>query len=270
MNTSFCRRLIVLSSSLLSSFICLPAVLGADTSPGAAKTPPAASSKPARKAASEDPLIVNYHSLGKLGKKGEVVRCANPVDGIAERLKGAEPTADDLKQAKAQMQHLYDRGIRTVISLQRQEAPTDALKNPEYAAVTLEKAAAKEVGLTYVSYSMANRGKDALSLQYMPDDTVFKLIETIGNDIIKRSETGGVAFHCKSGKDRTGLVAGYLRVKHQGWSVDDAIEEMRANGHVWKSFLKPGQFYSWHENHLRGIASRLGPSDSTSAGVSKK
>jgi protein-tyrosine phosphatase len=121
----------------------------------------------------------------------------------------------------------------------------------------LEKAAAKEVGLTYVSYSMANRGKDALSLQYMPDDKVFTLIETIGNDIVKRSETGGVAFHCKSGKDRTGLVAGYLRVKYQHWSVDQAIAEMRQNGHVWKSFLKPGNSFSWHEEHLRSIAEKL-------------
>ena len=76
----------------------------------------------ARKAASEDPLIVNYHSLGKIGKKGEIVRCANPVDGIAERLKGAEPTAEDRKQARARMQHLYDKGIRTHAAMLRRFA----------------------------------------------------------------------------------------------------------------------------------------------------
>jgi hypothetical protein len=248
-----CFRSVFLSSGLLGILIFSPSLIAADA--------PALSTSPANvtapKASSEDRLIPNFHSLGEISHRTNIVRCANPVDMIAERLKGAEPTEADRQQAKAQMQHLYDLGIRTVVSLQRQEPPTDALKNPEYAAVMLEKAAAKEVGLTYVSYSMANRGKDALSLQYMPDDKVFTLVETIGNDIVKRSETGGVAFHCKSGKDRTGLVAGYLRVKYQHWSVDQAIAEMRQNGHVWKSFLKPGNSFSWHEEHLRSIAEKL-------------
>lgn len=251
-----CRRLIILSSGLLGALICPPSLF-AQAAPSADPAAAVSSKKASPKAASEDRLIGNYHSLGEIAGRVNIVRCANPVDPIATRLKGAEPAEADRQEAKARMQHLYDRGIRTVVSLQRQEPPTDALKNPEYAAVVLEKAAAKEVGLTYVAYSMANRGKDALSLQYMPDDKVFTLVETIGNDIVKRSETGGVAFHCKSGKDRTGLVAAYLRVKYQHWSVDDAIVEMRQNGHVWNSFLKPGQSFSWHENHLRSIAGKL-------------
>ena len=245
-------RLLFFSASVLSAWACPQSLCAAD----APSAPPAAIAA-APKAGSEDRLIANYHSLGEIAHRTNIVRCANPVGAIADRLNGAEPTAADRQQAKAQMQHLHDLGIRTVVSLQRQEAPTDALANPEYSAVVLEKAAAKEVGLTYVAYSMANKGKDALSLQYMPDDTVFSLIQSIGNDIVKRSESGGVAFHCKSGKDRTGLVAAYLRVKYQHWSVDQAIAEMRQNGHVWKSFLKPGQSFSWHENHLRSIAEKL-------------
>src|SRR5688572_26703657 len=125
MKTSLRGRLILFASSLLSAALC-PTALWA----GEPSSPPPAKAA-ARKAASEDPLIVNYHSLGKIGHKGNIVRCANPVEKIAENLKGAEPTAEDRRQAKAQMQHLYDLGIRTVVSLQRQEAPTDALKNPE-------------------------------------------------------------------------------------------------------------------------------------------
>ncbi len=250
-------RLLLSSANLAVALIC-PQTLFAQSAPVATPAAPAVpATVVAPKAASEDRLIANYHSLGEIANRTNIVRCANPVGNIADRLKGAEPTDADRQQAKAQMQHLYDRGIRTVVSLQRQEAPTDALKNPEYAAVVLEKTAAQEVGMTYVAYSMANRGKDALSLQYMSDDKVFSLIETIGNDIVKRSETGGVAFHCKSGKDRTGLVAAYLRVKYQHWDVDQAIAEMRQNGHVWKSFLKPDQSFSWHENHLRSIAEKL-------------
>lgn len=269
MNLPFRPRFVLLSASFLSSLICPPALLAADAppAPAAAVDSPAAlalkSVKPVF--SSEDPLIANYHSLGEINHRTHIFRCANPVGAIADRLKDAEPSAADRAQARAQMQHLYDLGVRTVVSLQRQEPPTGTLKNPEYSAVMLEKTAAKEVGITYVAYSMANRGKDALSLQYMPEDTVCSLVETIGNDIVKRSETGGVAFHCKSGKDRTGLIAAYLRVKYQHWDVDQAILEMRRNGHVWKSFLKPGDSYSWHENHLRAIAARLTPDSRTPA-----
>jgi len=232
---------------LLGVLLCLPTLFAAEE-PLSDVTP---------RVSSEDSLIANYHSLGEIAHRSNIFRCANPVGDIADRLNGLEPTETDRQLAKARMQHLYDSGVRTVISLQRQEPSTETWKNPEYNAVTLEKAAAQEAGLTYVAYSMGNRGKDPLSLQYMPDETVLMLMESIASDIVKRSETGGVAFHCKSGKDRTGLVAAYLRVKYQHWTADQAIAEMRRNGHVWKSFLKPGNTYSWHEEHLRAIAEKL-------------
>jgi len=251
-------RFIFLFLIPLGVLIYPSSLFAADAPPAGEESPAAVSAKViSPKASSEDRLIPNFHSLGEIAHHTNIFRCANPVGNIADRLKGAEPTDADRQQAKAQMQHLYDLGVRTVVSLQRQEPPTAAQKKPEYSAVVLEKAAAKEVGLTYVAYSMSNKGKDALSLQYMPDATVFKLIESIGNDIVKRSETGGVAFHCKSGKDRTGLMAAYLRVKYQHWSADQAIAEMRQNGHVWQSFLKPGDSFSWHEEHLRTIAEQL-------------
>lgn len=152
------------------------------------------------------------------------------------------------------MQHLYDLGVRTVVSLQNQQAPTETIKNAEYAEILLEKAAAEEVGIAFVAYSMSNRGKN--SLQYQSSAEVAAMVESACNEIVKRSESGGVAFHCKSGKDRTGLVAAYLRIKYQGWTLDQALAEMRQKGHVWKKFLKPGAEFSWHEEHLRAIASQ--------------
>lgn len=238
---------------LLSLLLCVPTLFAADEPSGRDES----LSNVVPKASSEDPLIANYHSLGEIAHRTNIVRCANPVGDIADRLNGLEPTDADRQLAKSRMQHLYDSGVRTVVSFQRQEPPTDARKNPEYSAVALEMAAAREVGLTYVAYPMGNKGKDSLSLQYMPEDAVFELMESITNDIVKRSGAGGVAFHCKSGKDRTGLVAAYLRVKYQHWTADQAILEMRQNGHVWKSFLKPGNSFSWHEEHLRAMAKRL-------------
>jgi protein-tyrosine phosphatase len=207
--------------------------------------------------ASEDPAVGNFHSLGEIAGRSNIYRCANPVGPITERLKGQPPTDADRQEARERMQHLYDRGIRSVISLQNQNPPTEKAKNAEYDEVMLEKAAAAEVGIAFIPYSMANRGK--VSLQYQSSAEVAKIVEAIGNDIVKQSEKGGVIFHCKSGKDRTGLVAGYLRIKYQNWTLEDALVEMRARGHVWKKFLKPGAEYSWHEEHLRAIAAQVSP-----------
>lgn len=204
---------------------------------------------------SEDAVIGNFHSLGEIAGRSNIYRCANPVGPVAERLKGQAPTEADRQEARQRMQHLYDLGVRTVISLQNQQAPTDTIKNAEYEEVILEKAAAAEVGITFVPFSMANRGKN--SLQYQSHPEVAQQVETIAQEIVKRSETGGVAFHCKSGKDRTGLVAGYLRIKYQQWTLEDALVEMRQKGHVWKKFLKPDAEYSWHEEHLRALAGQV-------------
>jgi protein-tyrosine phosphatase len=172
-------------------------------------------------------------------------------------MRSAKPTEENLKMARERMQHLRDLGIRTVISFQHQEAPTENETNVEVIAVALEQIAAKEVGLAYVAYPMSNKGKN--SFEDMSDEAVMKLLDPISEDIFKFAKTGGVAFHCKGGRDRTGIMAGYLRLKYQHWTADKAIAEMRRYGHIWKNFATDGATNSWHENHLRAIAKTLDP-----------
>ena len=204
---------------------------------------------------SEDALIKNLHWLGPNNGHTNILRCASPTMDIAERMKTPQPTEDDLKLARERMQHIRDLGIRTVISFQHQTPPSETETNAERRAVALEKMAAKEVGLAYVAYPMSNKGTN--SFENMSDDTVIKLLDPISEDILKFAKTGGVAFHCKGGKDRTGIMAGYLRLKYQHWDADEAIAEMRRYGHVWKNFSRDGATNSWHENHLRAIAKTL-------------
>lgn len=203
---------------------------------------------------SEDGAIVNFHTLGEINGHAPIYRSANPVGVIVQRMHNNAPTDSDRQQAREQMQRLVDRGVRTIVSLQRQQPPTEKVKNPEFRAVELEKAAAEAVGLTYIAYPMGNSGKN--SLQDMSPDAVFQLVESVSSEIVNRSEKGGVLFHCQSGKDRTGLVAGYIRIKYQHWSLDQSLQEMRQRGHVWKKFLRPGSSYSWHEEHLQAMANR--------------
>jgi hypothetical protein len=234
------------SKSLLALFtaiILLPAAFAQKNS--SSKTP------------SEDPVIKNLHWLGPINGQTNILRCASPTMDLAEQMKTAKPTEDDLKLARERMQRLHNLGIRTVISFQHQTPPTQTETNAERIAVALEKLAAKEVGLTYVAYPMSNKGKN--SFEDMSDDAVIKLLDPISEDIFKFAQAGGVAFHCKAGKDRTGIMAGYLRLKYQHWTPDEAIAEMRRYGHSWNKFTKNGATNSWHESHLRAIAKSLNP-----------
>jgi protein-tyrosine phosphatase len=209
------------------------------------------------KAGSEDPLLRNLHWMGPINGYTNIFRCACPTMDVAEQMKSATPTEADLKMARERMQRLRDLGVRTVISFQHQPAPQLNDTNVEHWAVALEKTAAKEVGLTYVAHPMSNRGTN--SFESMSANEVIQLLDPISNDIFKFAQTGGVAFHCKAGKDRTGLMAGYLRIKYQHWTADQAIEEMRRCGHGWTKFTKDGATNSWHELHLRAIAKMLNP-----------
>jgi protein-tyrosine phosphatase len=200
---------------------------------------------------SEDAQIKNLHWLGPINGHTNILRCASPMMDIAQKVKDGQPTGEDLKLARERMQHLRDLGIRTVISFQHQDPGT----NVERRAVTLEKAAAQEVGLNYLAFPMSNKGTN--SFEDMSDETVIKLLDPISEEIMKLAQTGGVAFHCKSGKDRTGIMTGYLRIKYQHWTADAAIAEMRRGGHPWEKFAKPGASNSWHELHLCAIAKVL-------------
>jgi protein-tyrosine phosphatase len=154
------------------------------------------------------------------------------------------------------MQHLYDLGIRTVISFQNPSETGDEGKVREVqAAVALEKSAAEKVGITYVPYPMNNGGPDSLAT--MSDRQVMQWCDAVTTEIFKDANQGGVIFHCSAGHDRTGVVAAYIRIKYEDWPVEQAIAEMRRLGHNWVRYSNNGGISSWHEQHLRAIAAML-------------
>jgi protein tyrosine/serine phosphatase len=152
------------------------------------------------------------------------------------------------------MRRMYNLGIRTVISFQN---PASNEENAQEInrAISLEKSAATQAGLTYVPYPMANSGPN--SLENMSDAAVLQWLQSVADEIFKDSTTGGVAFHCTAGHDRAGIVAAYLRLKYEHWPVQQAIDEMRRYGHNWPKFSNNGGVSSWHEDHLRAIAKML-------------
>ncbi len=57
---------------------------------------------------------------------------------------------------------------------------------------------------------------------------------------------GPVLMHCKHGSDRTGLIAAMYRVVVQGWSKEDALEEMTEGGFGDSHHFKDGIRYMMH------------------------
>jgi hypothetical protein len=243
--SDMCRR-----STTLLVFVSLLSWLPAR--PCVAKPP---STQPVgEKVPSEDAVLKDLHSMGLINGCTNIFRCACPVRDIAKQMATTQPSAADLAAGKQRMQRLYDLGIRTVISFQNPLGDDDHPKEVAR-AVALEKQTAAEVGLQYVAYPISNAGKN--SLQDMSDQAVLNLLDPISVAIFKYAQTGGVAFHCSAGHDRTGIVAAYLRLKYEHWPVEQAIDEMRRYGHNWPKFSSNGGISSWHEDHLRAIAKMI-------------
>jgi protein tyrosine phosphatase (PTP) superfamily phosphohydrolase (DUF442 family) len=67
------------------------------------------------------------------------------------------------------------------------------------------------------------------------DITTEKVIEALR--IIRNAE-GPILVHCWHGSDRTGLISAMYRILFQGWSKDDAIDELMHGGYGYHSLYK--------------------------------
>jgi protein tyrosine/serine phosphatase len=60
--------------------------------------------------------------------------------------------------------------------------------------------------------------------------------------MLRNTANGPFLIHCQHGADRTGLMSAMYRVLEQGWSVDDALAELRDGGYgyhaMWKNILR--------------------------------
>jgi protein tyrosine phosphatase (PTP) superfamily phosphohydrolase (DUF442 family) len=115
--------------------------------------------------------------------------------------RGSQPTSADLK-------FLKEQGIRTIVSFVR--TPRDLIE--------WEQQEAAIQGLQFLSFPIHS---------FMGPSR--EKITAIFAELL-RDAAQPVFFHCKHGKDRTGLVAGLYRRHFQGWSPEQAYAEARALG----------------------------------------
>jgi protein tyrosine/serine phosphatase len=60
--------------------------------------------------------------------------------------------------------------------------------------------------------------------------------------LIRNKENGPFLIHCEHGADRTGLMSAMYRIVEQGWTKDEAIQEMVNGGYgfhpIWSNIIK--------------------------------
>ncbi len=235
------------------------AAAGAATAP--ASVAAAQTTEVGEKVPSDDPVILNFHALGRVAGEDHLFRSASPLRDL--EVAGADPgDPRTVAAAHERLKHMADLGIRTIVSLENEDPESgDTGKSAQGTALTtpwieLEKREAAAVGVNFVALPMSNSGPH--SLQTMSDVQVAAVLDRTAAKLLSLAREGGVDFHCTAGHDRTGIVTAYIRMKYEHWPVEEAIAEMRRFGHDWPIFSNDGGATSWHEDHLRAIAGMLG------------
>jgi uncharacterized protein (TIGR01244 family) len=109
--------------------------------------------------------------------------------------RGAQPFAEDFAQLKK-------LGIKTVIDL-RQDSESEA---PEWA---------RSAGMQYFNIPLK------ASRPATPEQTNYFL------KLVNDPNNWPVYVHCKGGRHRTGALTAIYRITHDGWTADQAYEEMK-------------------------------------------
>lgn len=114
--------------------------------------------------------------------------------------RGARPSAKGIKW----LAHTH---VATDIDLENDES-----------AISDERKMAKDEGIRFLSFPMD-------SGETPSDETVNEALSAIAS-----SANEPVFVHCHHGEDRTGLIIGLYRIRHEGWTAKQAYSEMLKYG----------------------------------------
>jgi protein tyrosine/serine phosphatase len=85
-------------------------------------------------------------------------------------------------------------------------------------ATKVEKEQAEKLGMKYVNIPMK-------PFSAPTNDAVERALALLG-----QARPGPVFVHCRRGKDRTGVVIACYRIRHDGWSNQQALDEAKKLG----------------------------------------
>ena len=132
------------------------------------------------------------------------------VDG--HLLRGGDVSGDGIKT-------LSELGCKLIICLKNR-------KQDSQDEIDLERRLAYAADIEFVNTPMDSSG----IFSYDDGKEVPGILE-----LINKTE-GVVLVHCHHGSDRTGVVVACYRIRHDGWSADRAITEMKKYGNSWIHF----------------------------------
>jgi len=140
-----------------------------------------------------------------LGKKFALPR--NDIEGLLNFAKISDELYRGQQPERKGFEALKKMGIKTIVSLRAFHSDRPLLKG---------------LGLNYYRISF--------NTWHAEDEDVLKFLK-----IIKNPKYHPVFVHCQHGADRTGTMCAIYRIIAQGWSVEDAISEMKNFGfhEVW-------------------------------------
>lgn len=108
-----------------------------------------------------------------------------------------------------QLRHLQEEyGIGRIISL----------LNPDDPATHLERAAAEQLGLEWCNVPLTGDGASTPAARQ-------RILELLSDP-----SAPPTLVHCAAGSNRTGLAVGLYRLRCQGWTLDQVLDEMRRFG----------------------------------------
>lgn len=144
-------------------------------------------------------------------------------DGI---YRGGLPLGDDLYKLK-------DLNIKTVVDF---TVPEDVG----------EEALAEQLGFRYVNIPWTLTPSRGMGKYPEYEQIVGRFL-----DLVEDKNNLPVYVHCQLGRDRTGSVIGAYRIAKQGWTAEQAVEEMERYGFKGEMFPNLVQFLKEFEQRVR-------------------
>jgi protein tyrosine/serine phosphatase len=165
-------------------------------------------------------LLVALLFMAQISWAGESGRPANwavPIElqgvdnlhKVNENLyRSGQPTSEGMKYLKDKL------GIKTVMNLRAFHSDSDEVRGTRLLNEEL-----------------------SVKAWYIEDEDVVRVLR-----LIRNKENGPFLIHCHYGADRTGLMSAMYRIVEQGWTKDEAIEEMVDGGYgfhpFWSNIIK--------------------------------
>jgi len=129
------------------------------------------------------------------------------------------------------LEKLKDLGVKTIINFRTGEKDE-------------EGRSAETLGLQYFSIPWSPSPKAASRYDY--DQIAHQFLQ-----LISAPDNLPVYVHCFAGKDRTGSMIAVYRMEHDGWSAEQAIQEMERYGFSRMSYPNLVQFLYEYERKLK-------------------